>query len=250
MIVGATLGTLIGGFAFDRLSLFFANAQGGSILLLRPHLLIWFFIAGAIALPLSLLLWDPIIERLKGNPPPRFSFDYSFSSMPLPPCIRIGAIAIAGFFFVIALLNIPYHIRLTDSALLLCEPGDWTERELPFQSIEDVSLAHYYDSGTKYTRAGTSAARAVYVRYHRGKVWTPVNSILDAKPRVHYELARLVARHAGVDIQFPDLVVGQPSEEGQRIRLRRAIVSLVVFCLLFCGGLYAFARWKNQSQLH
>jgi hypothetical protein len=250
LLAGTTLGTLIGGFALDRLNLLYANAQGGSILLLRPHPLIWFFMAVPIALFLSILLYDPIVERFKGEPPPRLSVSYIFSSVKLPPFIRIGAIAIAGFFIVIALSNVPYHIRLTDSALFLCEPGDWTEHEWPFRAIKEISLAHYYDSGTKYIAAGPSTARALFLKHHNGKVWTPAYSILDAKPQVNYELARLVSHHAGVEVQFPDRVVGQPSEEARRNGERQVVILSLTLMLLPCGVIYALSRWKNRRHPH
>jgi hypothetical protein len=246
----ATLGTLIGGFAFDRLNLFYANAQGGSILLLRPHLLIWLFIAGPIAVFLSLLLYNPIIKRLQGQPPPRLSVDYTLASWPLPSSLRIGAIAIAGFFFVIASLNVPYHIRLTDSALFLSEPGDWAEHEWPFRLIKEVSLAYHYDSGTKYSPAGPSSARALFVKHQNGTVWSPAYSILDRKPQVDYDLAHLVSRYSGLDVQFPDPVIGQPLEKVQRTGERRAMVVSLILLLLFCGGLYAFAQWRNRPEPH
>ncbi len=249
-LAGTILGTLIGGFALDQLNLLYANIQGSSIMLLRPHLFTWFGLAAPIALPLSILLYNPILERVKGSPPSRFSIDYFLYSDTVSPVIRNGVIAIAGIFIAIALSFIPYHLRLTDSALFLGEFGNLAEQEWSFRDLSEVSLAHYFMSGTRYSAPGTSPQRVIYVKHRSGKVWTLAGSILNSRQQNDYELARLIARHSGLDINFPERVVGQPTlEEFRNRELRGCIGSLTLF-ILVCGGPYAFARWKNRRQLH
>lgn len=247
ILAGAILGTLIGGFAFDRLNLFYANSQGGSILLLRPHLLIWFILNVPIAVSLSLLTYDPIVAHLKGQPPPRFSMDYLIHSMPFPRFMRIGAIAIAGLFLVMGLITVPYHVRLTESALFLCEPGEWSEHEIPFRTVKEVSLAQYYMSSSKYSKGGPSVSRAVFVTAQNGAVWTPAQSLLAVSPHVSRELALIVSRKAGVEVEFPDRVVGQPSEKDQRARDREFFIFSSVLSLLALTIPYAIARWRKRS---
>jgi len=221
VLAGCLLGVLIGGLAFDRLNLIYAKAQGASNLLIRPHQLTWFMIMVPIATSLSVLAYDPIVSRLAGSAPPRFSILYFNNSEQLPNFIRIGAILIGGVFSVIALLHVPYHVRLSETGMFLCEFGEWTEQERPFQSVQQISLAHYFNSGSKYSAAGPSATRAVFVTTKDGTVWTPVNSMLANSPEISREVALHISRKTGIEIVFPDRVERQPSEEERQRRDRR-----------------------------
>ena len=88
-------------------------------MLLRPNPIIWFGLAAMIAFALSILLYNPILRRFTGVPPPRFSIDYFHYSDTISPAMRTGAIVVAGILIAITFSIVPCHLRLTDSALFL-----------------------------------------------------------------------------------------------------------------------------------
>ena len=210
-IVGATIaGTGLLSLVLDGANLALAHRQGRAVFLLRPHWFIWIMIAFPMAAPAALLAYDPLVRRLKGPPPPRWSIEYLMVFDSTPRMVRLSLVAVIGVFALISLYNIPYHVRVTDGGIYVAEPGAWRESPTLHREVARVSLARYYVAGSRGRRGGPSHARGLFITDRKGGVWTPVCSTLDVKPERSAEIALFVASRAGVPVQYPNAVVGAP----------------------------------------
>jgi hypothetical protein len=225
-IVGLTLVTesialtILLAAAFGGLNYVYTSTRGVSAIALRPHPLMWVMIAVPLAFFLAILTCNAIVERLTGA-----------HSHKLPRWLRIGACAIASIFLLVAVFNLPYHVRIAPTAIYDQRPGDWKEQEYRYTQVTAVLLAHYYVPPSRHSRGGPSAHRGLFVRLQDGSTWSLMNTLIHPDAETIGAAASYIAERSGTGILYPDDVIGMPSAEERSADARLRLVGFAVLLL-------------------